>query len=286
MLWLQTPVPQASGPESKGLSSKPLAWYRAGDHGAGVTRSRTGRVAHDASARPSATGNGGRCGLGLRKLHVPDALPELLVRAEGLRRQLEPAPPPPQVGPQLMQIAQYFGEVNYREAEPFPAPIRAVVVVARLSRSSGRHLGTRHDVRRPARHDLAALFAARLATSPPPGDRPLVRRFAAISLGRMKAVNQLETCAVFAAQEGPSTEIGIGIRWALREITGEEQEPIPSPDLGISGWFLVPIDSETNCRWRRTVVDLCGGATSIAHSKSFSGQRILIHPPRCALCAL
>jgi HEAT repeat protein len=245
MQWLQAPLPPSSGPERKGLSSN--AW-----RGTEQAIMVLGSLDHEPAVwrmmrlldhpRPETAV---AAAWGLRKLHVPDALPELLVRAEGLRRQLDSAPPPRQVSEQLLQIVQYFGEVNYREAEPFlrrfvPSSlsldyrVRAAAIWA-----LGLMYANQPDT------DLAAMFAARLADVPPPGDRPLVRRFAAISLGRMKVVNQLDTLRRFAAQEGPSTEIGIGVRWALREITGEEQEPVPSADLGISGWFLVPIDSES-----------------------------------------
>jgi len=243
MRWLQSPPPPSSGPEK---TEPPKNAWRGVEQAIMVL----GTLDHEPAVwrmmrlldhpRPETAI---AAAWGLRRLHVPDALPELLVRAAGLRRQLETTPPPPRVTGQLLQIVQYFGEVNYRESEPFlrtflPSSfsldyrVRAAAIWA-----LGMMYADQPDT------DLAELFAARLADVPPPGDRPLVRRFAAISLGRLKAVKQLDTLRRFAATEGTSTEIGIGVHWALREITGEEQEPIPTGVIGMPRWFLMPIDA-------------------------------------------
>jgi hypothetical protein len=96
------------------------------------------------------------------------------------------------------------------------------------------HAGTPDD-------DLANQLVARL--NDVQGMMPelaLVRRLAAVSLGRMHAQSSLEDLRRMATLEGSQSAVGIACAWAIHEITGEPMPSVPPLIQWESEWFLQP----------------------------------------------
>jgi len=71
-----------------------------------------------------------------------------------------------------------------------------------------------------------------------------VKQFCAISLARMKAVEHAAAIRGILEMDGPVSMYGMGLRWALKELTGEEF-PVPKQSKIIEGnWFLEPLFPE------------------------------------------
>jgi hypothetical protein len=71
-------------------------------------------------------------------------------------------------------------------------------------------------------------------------EEAIVRRFSAITLGRMKASSQLSSLKRMAAMDGPHSPPGVACMWAIQQITGEPIPDIPPIILRDNNWFLVP----------------------------------------------
>jgi hypothetical protein len=169
---------------------------------------------------------------GLRRLEVPETLPELLEHAKRPSNETTPVG-----GLKLSHLFQTFGALRYSEAEPLmrqfvpksgkPEEARAAAVWA---------LGMLYEDNAPA--DLTQAFAARLAdfqSIPPESER--VRKMSAISLGRMRGQSALPTLREFT--DG-STEPGLASAWAIERITGEPARPPAAIRRGFGEWFLMP----------------------------------------------
>ena len=182
----------------------------------------------------------------LRKLQVADAFGPMLARAEEIERLTLAETPVPFGDRQACQLHQAFGEAGYRAAEPLlrrhlsgptpkgpdrPESARAAAVWA-----LGLFFEEEPDP------GLANLLVGRLADeeSTPP-ELPLVRRMAAVALGRMKAAEQLLALREWAARAGVNSEIGYACFWSIERLTGEPIPAIPSQSRAVTGWFLEPL---------------------------------------------
>ncbi|MCU0959797.1 MAG: HEAT repeat domain-containing protein [Pirellulaceae bacterium] len=179
---------------------------------------------------------------GLSRLAVPSTLPRILeVFTVETDRQLADERIAPGMHIQLSHLAQALGQMKYAPAEEqlrkyvpkdwrFAQETRAAAIWA----LGHLHAGTPDD-------DLANQLVARL--NDVQGMMPelaLVRRLAAVSLGRMHAQSSLEDLRRMATLEGSQSAVGIACAWAIHEITGE---PMPSVRPLIqweSEWFLQP----------------------------------------------
>lgn len=181
---------------------------------------------------------------GLRKLRIENTLPELLYRANRMQQQIANPAGPQHVGEQLSQLLQLFGEARYREADSL---LRRFVPKSQLHvRARGAAcwaLGYLYE-NQPDK-DLAKSFAERLqdTTSSRP-EYDTVRQMTALALGRMKAESELVALRKMADIDGPYAEAGIACRWAVEQITGEKYPIAPPQQIGVSGWFLTPIDGD------------------------------------------
>lgn len=178
----------------------------------------------------------------LRKLKIDSTLPELLWRATRMHQQIANPAGPQHLGDQLSQLLQLFGEVRYREADSL---LRKFVPKSQLNvRARGAAcwaLGYLYE--NQPDNNLAASFSERLldTTSSRP-EYDTVRQMVAIGLGRMKAKSQLEAIRKMADTDGPYAEAGIACRWAVEQITGDTYPVAPPQEIGVSGWFLSPIE--------------------------------------------
>ena len=192
----------------------------------------------------------------LRKLAVPEMLPAMLNKATRQSATDRKIPPPdldafpgtmsPGMGRvgQLSHLFQAFGQMKYQPAIPLlmrfvpksfadPEDVRASAVWALGFLETG-----------PRAKRLAAALAGRLADvqSPMP-EMNRVRLMSAVSLGRLKAREQLAVLRKFYKLEGPQSPVGLGCRWAIHELTGETLPGPKTRTKSIPGWFIEPLGS-------------------------------------------
>lgn len=197
--------------------------------------------------------------VGLRRLAVPDTLPQLLRRAEELTEwllqmgQTSAGPDSTEVqrrslaiiaaGAEQAQLMQTFGVMNYRPAEKlmrvyipknlsFPSLARAAAIWS-LGLFYENHLD----------ENLAQQWEERLSdiAGMIPEDI-LVRRMSAIGLGRMKARQALPTLERFYREENSSAHTGGACRWAIIQITGQDLPPLEPVIRPVRGFFLEPAE--------------------------------------------
>lgn len=187
---------------------------------------------------------------GLRKLSVPETLPEV---TRHVAARLKQAPEPPTKFPpgvveivdhEMSQLNQLLGRQKYQAAEGvlrrfIPKPSTNPL----LPESRGAAiwaLGMIHE--KKVAPDLVAAFEERLndAGSLPPELLP-VRYMAAISLGRMGAKDGLDTLRKWYAAKEPSQDpLNNACGWAIEQITGEKMPPPRTIRVFQRDWFLSP----------------------------------------------
>lgn len=181
---------------------------------------------------------------GLRRLAVAETLDAMFDKLEretektkaGGRSDLD-------VDRQSCYLIEALGQMKYRESDPLlreyvpkNAPFGHEARAAAIWTLGHLHAG-KPDA------ELAKLFAGRLSdTNPENPEDPEVRRMSAISLGRMKAEDQLSTLRGFMEGESVNDEVGYGCAWAIHEITGEAIPKVEAQRGWRLGWFLEPIE--------------------------------------------
>ncbi|GIW91355.1 MAG: hypothetical protein KatS3mg109_1787 [Pirellulaceae bacterium] len=176
----------------------------------------------------------------LRRLEVPDVLPEVLERATRLSETGMRRANTVDLDPLLSQVFQYFGLMNFRDAEPLLKrflPKNSMSPEARAAAiwALGRFYAGQPD------ENLVKVLVERLSdvnSQPPEHDR--VRQLCAVSLGRMRAESALPALRRFYQQEGSNMPTGLACGWAIHQITGESYQPPSQLALFRQGWFLVP----------------------------------------------
>jgi len=146
------------------------------------------------------------------------ALPALT--AEPLLRRFLPKPPRPQIGePPVLEVERQ-------------ALLRAAAIWS---------LGRRH-AESPSIELVAALRERLADANEKSPEAPLVRRMAAISLGRMKDVQSVDLLRALAIGADAYTDLGRASRWALEEITSEKLPKLSPLEKVKSDWFLTPLN--------------------------------------------
>jgi HEAT repeat protein len=186
---------------------------------------------------------------GLKKLAVPEALPQMLAKAgrqTEIRKKLSPVPAG--LDEQTAHLIEAMGRMRYAPAEPLLRQyIPKDYAMGMFSRTAAIwSLGWLHEG--IPDESLAAQLAERATDdSSGPGNPPemrSVRCMSAVSIGRMKATSQVAVFRNYTRGVIRSGELGMSIRWALIQLTGEQiPEPDPPPKLGKAGWFLEPLDN-------------------------------------------
>jgi HEAT repeat protein len=195
-------------------------------------------------------------GWGLRRLDVPETLPAALSYLKSIHGQpvgqesLSKPDWPPVLAwdQQLSHLAQFMGQRRYQPAEE---ELRTFV-----PRTPKAQIGM--ESRAASIWALGFIFQGnpepgltrqleeRLNDGPKgkdPGEDPRVRRMSAISLGRMRSKNSLETFRKYQPAKPTSDPICLACGWAILQITGE---PVPPPlnvelPAGIFKNWLQPI---------------------------------------------
>ena len=181
---------------------------------------------------------------GLRRLGVDQSLVPALeaARQRSERRQelLQLQPGQPNVDDQLAHLFELFGQKKYQPAESLLRPFVAKDLTIPRSRSAAIWaLGYLHEDRPDA--DLADALQQRIRdTGMPEPEHELVRRFAAITLGRMKAATALPTLELFCEAGGIRSPVGYACAWSIERITGKPIPPPPPTIKYYTDFFLEP----------------------------------------------
>ena len=182
---------------------------------------------------------------GLKKLALPETLPAMLDKATRQTEiRLKPVRVPAGLDEQTAQLCEAFGQMKYAPAESLLAQyIPKNDAMGVHSRTAAIwSLGMLHEGI-PDEALAQKLYARATDDSPsPPMELGPVREMSAITIGRMKAVSQAAALRQYIGSMIPASRLGMAIRWALIELTGE---PISVPDavpIKSTGWFLEPIE--------------------------------------------
>jgi hypothetical protein len=181
---------------------------------------------------------------GLGRLSVPETLEPML---EKVRRETEAAFVPPVLGEdvarQLCHLIQTLGRMKYAPCDPvlrryipktspFPAEARAAAIWA---------LG--HLYADSPQDDLSGLLQSRLKDESMLDPEVFeVRLMSAVSLGRMRCEDSLETLRHYVQFYGVNSALGYACAWAVHQITGEPLSELKSSKVNVAGWFLEPIE--------------------------------------------
>jgi HEAT repeat protein len=183
---------------------------------------------------------------GLRVLAVPESLPAAFEYLKAREKNMQVGRSNGQletIDLQLSQIAQYLGQGRYRPADevlrraippnsPLGPETRAAAAWA---------LGLLHEGDPvPA---IASVLAGRIrAVMPFDVEDGRVRRMSAITLGRMKAADELDTLRQFYRPQRPSFDVvSNSCGWAIEQITGEKMPSAETIERPQVGWFLNPL---------------------------------------------
>jgi HEAT repeat protein len=180
---------------------------------------------------------------GLRKLAVPETLPQVLEHVKVSLPRLKDfkaGAHPTEHG--LAQLILLLGMQRYREAD---AVLRQFVPKGKGEAPEARAaavwaLGMIHEGKADAA--LARALEARLndMTGIPPEDMR-IRWMSAVALGRMKAKGALGSLRKYYRDGKPSTdEVNNACGWAIQQITGEVMPAPETVRVARRDWFLVP----------------------------------------------
>jgi len=181
---------------------------------------------------------------GLRRLAVDQSLVPALeaARQRSERRQelLQLQPGQPNVDDQLAHLFELFGQKKYQPAESLLRPFVAKDLTIPRARSAAIWaLGYLHEDRPDTA--LADALQQRISdTGMPEPEHELVRRFAAITLGRMKAATALPTLEFFCEPTGIRSPVGYACAWSIERISGKPIPPPRPPIKYYTDFFLEP----------------------------------------------
>lgn len=181
---------------------------------------------------------------GLRRLGVDQSLAPALeaARQRNERRQelLLFQTGQPDLDHQLAHLFELFGQKKYRPAESF---LRSFVgkdlTVPRARSAAIWSLGHLHE-NEPDAALVGALQQRISDIGMPLPEHELVRRFSAVTLGRMKAAAALPTLELFSEPGGIQSTVGYACAWSIERITGKPVTPPPTPIKYHSDFFLEP----------------------------------------------
>ncbi|TVS18147.1 MAG: hypothetical protein EA424_11455 [Planctomycetaceae bacterium] len=183
---------------------------------------------------------------GLRRLGADRVLApalEIARQRHGRREELlRFVPGQPDLDDQLAHLFEFFGQQRYQPADDLLRTFIPKDLTISRSRSAAIWaLGYLHEDQAPS--DLVAALADRLSdldiNNP---EDPRVRRFSAISLGRMRAIEALPVLESFSEPEGIYTSIGYACAWSIQHLTDKPIPTLATPVSYHSELFLEPLD--------------------------------------------
>ncbi|MSR58374.1 MAG: phycocyanin alpha phycocyanobilin lyase [Planctomycetaceae bacterium] len=186
---------------------------------------------------------------GLRKIAVPETLPQILDKATRQTDLRKPGGGDRDFDRHVAHLCEAMGLMNYAPAEDL---LRQYIPknynMGEFSRGAAiwalgkLHAGVPDE-------PLAALLAARITDPAPPPDQPpemmRVRLMGTVSIVRMGVTSQLERLRAYMGPKVMGIPSHLAIRWAIRELTGEIL-PGPDPDIvAPGGRFLESLDDRS-----------------------------------------
>jgi HEAT repeat protein len=182
---------------------------------------------------------------GLSRLAVEGTLAPLLARAERQHQaRSQPATAAeasPHLDGQLPHFFQFFGQQRYAPAGPLMRMFVPKSSLAPMARAAAIWaLGHVHADQPDAKlaQELEGRVQDVVSIIP---EFEVVRRFSAVSLGRMKARQALPTLETFSAHGGVQNVVGYACAWSIEQITGKGFEK-PKPYFKTyTGFFLEPV---------------------------------------------
>lgn len=156
------------------------------------------------------------------------------------RREL-PRPYPDEL---MSHLLQYLGEARYEPALPMMTRLipKGIGYGIESRAASIWGIGLIREGR--SEPELAQRLAERMmdgAGIPPEAE--VVRRMSAITLGRMKSIDQMAALET-TASPGVATDLGWVATWALSQIDGREIPIAPPYTKTEVDWFLTPLETE------------------------------------------
>jgi hypothetical protein len=179
---------------------------------------------------------------GLRKLAVPETLPEQLREVERRWQQLQKLDandPREMIDRQLAQLAQSFGQAKYGPAAPVLARFvpKQLAIGPQARAAAIWALGLIHQEAPPA--SLVQELIGRLTDESTVMPENLdVRRMCAVALGRMKAEEAVESLRKYYPKKLSADPLPNACGWALQQITGERLPATGTAEVIQKGWFL------------------------------------------------
>ncbi len=185
----------------------------------------------------------------LRKVAVQDTVPSLIDRAkrQAERRSLEGEVPG--LDNQIAHLLEALGLLQAEEV--MPVLIGYIPKRHGSYRSRGAAIWAIGRLREGVRDsELETALTDRLLDfEPQPSETKLVKQMSAVTLGRMRAVDQVPMMQQYvnslhndtsqSGDENKRLEVAFG--WALKEMTGEELPPPKPLKFSQTEWFLEPL---------------------------------------------
>ncbi len=177
----------------------------------------------------------------LRHVAVEATIPALLdkARRETERRQQETSPG---IDEQIAHVFEALGVLNAQDAMPLLVQyIPKRKAMGERSRSAAIWaLGRLNEETRDA--ELENAFNDRITDFPEKNpEYDLVKAMCAIALARMNAVEEAPMMREIVESEVLALPLGVALRWAVNDLTGEELPPPAPLSVGQEDWFLVPL---------------------------------------------
>ena len=180
---------------------------------------------------------------GLRRLGADRTLGPALDAARqrnGNRGLLAKKAGEPDLDQQLAHLFEFFGRKKYQPAEPFLRSFVPKDLTLMRARSAAIWaLGYLHESQPDA--ELVTALQERINDmGMPQPEHEYVRRFSAVSLGRMKAADALPTLETYNNPKGVNNPVGYACAWSIQRLTGKPIPPLIVPIKYHSGFFLEP----------------------------------------------
>ena len=185
-------------------------------------------------------------GWALRKLAVPETYAPMLAYAiEQTANRRKDFRVNANVDEQIAHLHEAFGQAKYAPAE---AELREYIpkdpTIGEKSRGAAIWaLGWLYEGRPET--SLSQPLVERLTDqSMPPVEAEIVRVMSAVSIARMKAVDQVPRIKTWIGPKMDLMRSELAAGWAVQQLTGEKYPDPPIPRLGRSGFFLEPLPKD------------------------------------------
>ena len=177
----------------------------------------------------------------IRKIAVKETIPAIMDKAQRLTEQRK-AGATPAIDEQVALLFEALGAMQAAEALPL---LKEYIPKQQFMGVRSRSAAI-WAIGKIKQGDLDAELEDALSDrildfEDKPPELAVVKQMAAISLARMNAVNQAARMRELAINVPLPVELGVALRWAVKELTGEEIAPPQPIPLPAEDWFLLPV---------------------------------------------